>query len=178
MVAGDTTNGTDTPGEAPERVAGGSALVSLQAVSKSFGENLVLDGIDLEVPAGSAVVIAGPSGSGKSTMLRCVNGLESIDSGTIRFGGAEVDPADRSIYGIRAEIGMVFQQFNLFPHMTVAENITLGPLEVARTSRGEARERAARATGPGRDPGEGGRVSRRPLGRSAAAGGDRASACG
>ena len=137
-------SGTDAPGEAPGRVAAGSALVSLQAVSKSFGETLVLDGIDLEVPAGSAVVIAGPSGSGKSTMLRCVNGLESIDSGTIRFDGAEVDPGDRSIYGIRADIGMVFQQFNLFPHMTVAENITLGPLEVAGTSKGEARERAAR----------------------------------
>jgi len=119
-------------------------MVVLSAVCKSFGENLVLEEIDLEIERGSAVVVAGPSGSGKSTMLRCVNGLERIDSGTIRFDGRDVTSTDRSIYAIRADIGMVFQQFNLFPHMTVVENITLGPLEVAGVSKSEGRERALR----------------------------------
>jgi glutamate transport system ATP-binding protein len=106
-------------------------LVTLAGVRKSFGENVVLDGIDLEVGRGSAVVVAGPSGSGKSTMLRCINGLEPIDSGAIVFDGQPVESNGREVYGIRAQIGMVFQQFNLFPHMTVLENITLGPLEVS-----------------------------------------------
>jgi glutamate transport system ATP-binding protein len=106
-------------------------LVTLAGVRKSFGENVVLDGIDLEVGRGSAVVVAGPSGSGKSTMLRCINGLEPIDSGAIKFDGQSVESSGREVYGIRAQIGMVFQQFNLFPHMTVLQNITLGPLEVS-----------------------------------------------
>jgi ABC-type polar amino acid transport system ATPase subunit len=116
-------------------------LVTLAGVRKSFGENLVLDGIDLDVSRGSAVVIAGPSGSGKSTMLRCINGLEPIDSGEIVFDGRRVESSGREVYGIRAEIGMVFQQFNLFPHMTVLENITLAPLEVARDRSDQAKER-------------------------------------
>ncbi len=117
-------------------------LVRLADVNKSFGENLVLDGIDLDIERGSAVVIAGPSGSGKSTMLRCMNGLESIDSGLIEFDGQPVVRTGKEIYGIRAQIGMVFQQFNLFPHMTVLENIMLAPLEVADTNRGSAEEAA------------------------------------
>jgi len=117
-------------------------LVTLSEVSKSFGENLVLDDIDLEIERGSAVVIAGPSGSGKSTMLRCMNGLESIDSGKILFDGRPVETSGREIYGIRAKIGMVFQQFNLFPHMTVLQNITLAPLEVGGSTGGDAKDRA------------------------------------
>jgi glutamate transport system ATP-binding protein len=120
----------------------GAHLVTLSGVSKSFGDNLVLDGIDLEIARGSAVVVAGPSGSGKSTMLRCVNGLEPIDEGRITFDGREVSSTGREIYGIRAQIGMVFQSFNLFPHMTVLRNITLGPLEVEGIQSGAARERA------------------------------------
>jgi ABC-type polar amino acid transport system ATPase subunit len=120
------------------------ALVSLQRVRKSFGDLLVLDDIDLEVPRGNAIVIAGPSGSGKSTILRCINGLESIDDGEIRFDGRAVRSTGREIYAIRAEIGMVFQQFNLFPHMTVLENITLAPREVEEASREESRDRARR----------------------------------
>jgi glutamate transport system ATP-binding protein len=119
-------------------------LVALAGVRKSFGDNVVLDGIDLEIERGSAVVVAGPSGSGKSTMLRCINGLEPIDSGEITFDGRPVRSEGREIYGIRAQIGMVFQQFNLFPHMNVVENITLGPLEVAKVTKGEGRERALR----------------------------------
>ena len=118
------------------------ALVALAGVRKSFGDNLVIDGIDLEIGRGSAVVVAGPSGSGKSTILRCINGLEPIDSGAITFDGRPVRSEGREIYSIRAEIGMVFQQFNLFPHMTVTENITLGPHEVARLSTKDGRERA------------------------------------
>ncbi len=124
-----------TPGE-------GRGLVVLSGVRKSFGEQVVLDGIDLEIDRGSAVVIAGPSGSGKSTMLRCINGLETIEEGTIRFDGREVHSTGREIYAIRAEIGVVFQQFNLFPHMSVLDNITLGPLEVGDASKEEGRRRA------------------------------------
>ncbi len=113
-------------------------LVELEAVTKSFGDNVVLDGIDLTIDRGQAIVVAGPSGSGKSTMLRCVNGLETIDSGDIRFDGQSVPNAGKSIYGLRAEIGMVFQQFNLFPHKTVIDNITLGPIQVKGISDADA----------------------------------------
>ena len=117
-------------------------LVELASVRKSFGDNLVLDGIELRIDRGEAIVVAGPSGSGKSTMLRCINGLEPIDSGTIRFDGEQVDSTDRHVYGIRAQIGMVFQSFNLFPHMTVRQNITMAPLEVKGASKEAANERA------------------------------------
>jgi glutamate transport system ATP-binding protein len=125
-----------------ERAAHDGRLVHLDGVRKSFGDNLVLDGIDLEIDRGSAVVVAGPSGSGKSTMLRCINGLEPIDSGAVLFDGRPVETGGREVYAIRAEIGMVFQQFNLFPHMTVLDNITLAPLEVEGISKEEGRKRA------------------------------------
>jgi ABC-type polar amino acid transport system ATPase subunit len=116
-------------------------LVELAGVSKSFGDNLVLDQIELRIDPGEAIVVAGPSGSGKSTMLRCINGLEPIDSGIIRFDGQDVNTGDRQIYGIRAQIGMVFQAFNLFPHMTVLDNITMAPLEVKGTTKQAAKRR-------------------------------------
>ena len=119
----------------------GSGLVELAAVSKSFGDNLVLDNIDLRVDHGEAVVVAGPSGSGKSTMLRCINGLEPVDSGSIRFDGRPIEGIGREIYSVRAQIGMVFQQFNLFPHMTVLQNITLGAHPHEGHVREEAKER-------------------------------------
>jgi ABC-type polar amino acid transport system ATPase subunit len=124
------------------KAAANGHLVELNSVRKSFGDNLVLDGIELKIDRGAAIVVAGPSGSGKSTMLRCINGLEPIDSGTIRFDGQEVDSTNRHVYGIRAQIGVVFQQFNLFPHMTVRQNITMAPLEVKGTSKEEAKRRA------------------------------------
>ncbi len=105
-------------------------LVELRSIRKSFGDNVVLDDIDLAVGKGEAIVIAGPSGSGKSTMLRCMNGLEEIDSGAVLFDGETVDPKSKTIGRMRADIGMVFQQFNLFPHKTVLENITLAPVKV------------------------------------------------
>src|SRR3712207_9152209 len=119
-------------------------LVELEAVKKSFGDNVVLDGIDLTIDRGQAVVVAGPSGSGKSTMLRCINGLETVDSGDIRFDGQSVPKAGKKIYELRAEIGMVFQQFNLFPHKTVLDNITLGPREVKGVSEEDARSEERR----------------------------------
>jgi ABC-type polar amino acid transport system ATPase subunit len=118
-----------------------SRLVELRSVRKSFGDNVVLDGVDLEVERGAAIVIAGPSGSGKSTLLRCVNGLEPIDSGEIRFEGAPIDYSGKAISRLRTEIGMVFQQFNLFPHMTVLQNVTLGPIKAKEIARGDAERR-------------------------------------
>jgi ABC-type polar amino acid transport system ATPase subunit len=117
-------------------------LVELRQVRKSFGANLVLDQVDLTVKRGEAIVIAGPSGSGKSTMLRCVNALETIDSGDIIFDGTSVSKAGKNVYKLRAEIGMVFQSFNLFPHKTVLQNIMLGPIEIKDVPKAEARERA------------------------------------
>jgi glutamate transport system ATP-binding protein len=119
-------------------------LVEVHDVRKSFGKNVVLDGISLSIDRGEAIVVAGPSGSGKSTLLRCVNGLEPIDSGDIRFGGESIPKAGKGIYDLRAEIGMVFQSFNLFPHKTVMENVTIGPVEVRRVSKEEAADRAKR----------------------------------
>jgi ABC-type polar amino acid transport system ATPase subunit len=113
-------------------------LVEIDDVSKSFGSNQVLKGVSLSVDRGEAVVIAGPSGSGKSTLLRCINALETIDSGDIRFEGRSVASAGKDVYGLRAEMGMVFQQFNLFPHKSVLENVTLGPIEVKGTERDRA----------------------------------------
>jgi glutamate transport system ATP-binding protein len=124
--------------------AGGGRLVELEGVRKSFGDNLVLDNIHLVIDRGEVVVIAGPSGSGKSTLLRCINGLEEVDEGEVRFDGQSVSRAGKAINRLRAEIGMVFQQFNLFAHKTVLENITLAPVEVKGLGKDEARERAVR----------------------------------
>jgi glutamate transport system ATP-binding protein len=120
----------------------GSSLVELRSIRKSFGDNVVLDGIDLAIGRGEVVVIAGPSGSGKSTMLRCINGLETVDEGEVRFDGRSVSGAGKALAKLRSEIGMVFQQFNLFAHKTVMENVTLAPMEVKGLSKAAARERA------------------------------------
>jgi ABC-type polar amino acid transport system ATPase subunit len=117
-------------------------LVEIEKVHKSFGSNHVLNGIDLEVARGEAIVIAGPSGSGKSTLLRLMNGLESADSGDVRFDGNSITKAGKEIFRYRSDIGMVFQQFNLFPHKTVLENVMLGPIEVKNLGKTEARDRA------------------------------------
>ena len=121
---------------------GAPALVELRSVRKSFGDNVVLDDIDLAIAPGEAVVVAGPSGSGKSTMLRCINGLEGVDSGEVLFDGKRVDPNSKSIGRMRADIGMVFQQFNLFPHKTVLQNITLAPVKVKGVEPAAAEARA------------------------------------
>jgi glutamate transport system ATP-binding protein len=117
-------------------------IVELSGVRKAFDGNVVLEGIDLGIDRGESIVVAGPSGSGKSTMLRCVNGLETIDGGAITFDGQRVDTAGRGIARLRADIGMVFQQFNLFPHMTVERNVMLAPVQVRVLPEAKAREHA------------------------------------
>src|SRR3954470_18168842 len=122
------------------RPAGG--VVRLEAVRKSFGDNLVLDGINLEVATGEVLVVIGASGSGKSTLLRCVNLLEPLDSGRIFFEGEEITRKGTDVSGVRQRIGMVFQQFNLFPHLTVLKNVTLAARRVRKMGRAEAEARA------------------------------------
>ncbi|MFD9127085.1 amino acid ABC transporter ATP-binding protein [Kitasatospora sp. NPDC059571] len=117
-------------------------VLELQEVRKAFGPQVVLRSVDLAVPAHSVTVLIGASGSGKSTLMRCANLLEDVDDGAILLDGEEItDPgADRD--AVRRRIGVVFQQYNLFPHMTVLENITLAPRRVHRVARAEAEERA------------------------------------
>jgi polar amino acid transport system ATP-binding protein len=122
----------------------GSSALILEDVYKSFGENEVLKGIDLEVTPHEVVCLIGASGSGKSTLLRCVNLVEPIDSGRIVVEGEEITARGVDSNRIRRRIGIVYQSFNLFPHMTVLRNITLAPREALRTSRAEA-EKNARA---------------------------------
>ena len=119
-------------------------LLTVSDLHKSYGANTVLDGLDLEVRPGEVVVIVGPSGCGKSTLLRCINGLEPIQAGEIRVAGERVDPAAKSITALRQKIGMVFQSYDLFPHLSVLENITLAPRKVQRRPREEV-EAEARA---------------------------------
>lgn len=119
----------------------GEPIVRMIDVNKHFGRHHVLKDINLSVQRREAVVILGPSGSGKSTLLRCVNGLEPIDSGVLIFDGYDIAAAGKNIHRLRAQIGMVFQQFNLFPHLTALENIALGPVEVKKVPRAEAEER-------------------------------------
>ena len=116
-------------------------LVELAGIKKAFGDNVVLDGVDLNVRRGEVIVIAGPSGSGKSTMLRCVNGLETVDAGEVRFDGQPVRPG-KGLPALRAQIGFVFQQFHLFPHMTVLANIALAPMKVKGIGAEQARATA------------------------------------
>ncbi len=113
-------------------------LLRLDRIVKSFGDNLVLDGIDLEVATGEVLVVIGPSGSGKSTLLRCVNLLEPLDSGRIDFEGAEITGKGTDVSRVRQRIGMVFQQFNLFPQLTVLDNLTLAPRRIRKLNRAEA----------------------------------------
>jgi ABC-type polar amino acid transport system ATPase subunit len=122
-------------------MAGGD-IVELVAVRKAFGDQLVLNAIDLRIARGEAIVVAGPSGSGKSTMLRCINGLEAIDAGSITFDGHRIDTSGRGLARLRTRIGMVFQQFNLFPHMTVERNITLAPIKAKGVPEARAKEKA------------------------------------
>ncbi len=126
----------------PLMTSGIEALVELHKVNKSFGRLHVLKDVDLSVGSGEVVVVLGPSGSGKSTLLRCVNGLEPVDSGEVYFDGKDVSAAGRSIHKLRSEIGMVFQQFDLFPHLSVINNVMLGPVEVKKVPKAEARTKA------------------------------------
>ena len=117
-------------------------IVSLRGVNKWYGEYHALRDVDLEVAGGERIVICGPSGSGKSTLIRCINGLEAHQAGTIMVDGTRLGDDTGSIEAVRRSVGMVFQQFNLFPHLTVLENLTLAPTWVGRLPQAEARERA------------------------------------
>jgi glutamate transport system ATP-binding protein len=116
-------------------------LVVLQGVRKSFGDVQALVDIDLTVAAGEVVVLIGPSGSGKSTLCRCINRLETIDAGTILIDGTPLPQEGRALARLRADIGMVFQSFNLFAHKTILENVTLGPIKVRGIPKAEATQR-------------------------------------
>jgi ABC-type polar amino acid transport system ATPase subunit len=122
--------------------AAGAPMVRLEAVVKSFGDNRVLDGIDLTVDQGDVLVVIGPSGSGKSTLLRCVNLLEPIDSGRIFLEGEEITGKGVDVSGVRQRIGIVFQQFNLFPHLRAIDNVTLAARRVKHIPRERAEKRA------------------------------------
>lgn len=114
----------------------------MKDVKKSFGSLRALDGVDLVVNRGEVVVVIGPSGSGKSTLCRCINRLETIDSGTILIDGAPLPEEGKALAKMRADVGMVFQSFNLFAHKTVLQNVTLGPIKVRGLSKEQAIARA------------------------------------
>ena len=121
-----------------------NSFITLRDVNKSFGENLVLDNLSLEINRGEYVSLIGPSGSGKSTILRCINLLEPIDDGSVWFDGDDISIPGLDPNSVRRRIGMVFQSYNLFPHMTVAQNISLAPVRVLGRKSIDARQRAAR----------------------------------
>jgi ABC-type polar amino acid transport system ATPase subunit len=117
-------------------------LIEIRNVSKWYGEFQVLKDIKEEIKKGQTVVICGPSGSGKSTLLRCINGLEPIQKGEILVDGVSVSDPSTNLYKLRTEIGMVFQRFELYPHMTALQNITLAPMKVRNKPRREAKTKA------------------------------------
>jgi general L-amino acid transport system ATP-binding protein len=117
-------------------------IIRLEGVTKLFGTFRALNHVDLEVALGERMVVCGPSGSGKSTLIRCINRLEEHDAGRITVDGTELDDDTKHIAKIRAEIGMVFQQFNLFPHLTVLRNLTLAPMRTRGLGRKEAEDLA------------------------------------
>ncbi|MGS0543542.1 amino acid ABC transporter ATP-binding protein [Pseudomonas sp. Y5-11] len=119
-----------------------SALIEFQGFNKCYGEQQVLKGIDLRVRSGEVIVILGPSGCGKSTLLRCLNGLESAHGGSLKFVGRELLDKATDWREVRQQIGMVFQSYHLFPHMSVLDNLLLGPLKVQKRQRREAQQQA------------------------------------
>jgi ABC-type polar amino acid transport system ATPase subunit len=130
------------PADAALAARAGTPLIRAEALRKSFGDNLVLDDIDLDVGVGEVLVVIGPSGSGKSTLLRCLNLLEPLDSGRIFFEGVEITRKGVDVPAVRTRIGIVFQQFNLFPHLKVIDNLTIAVRRVRKTPRARAEKRA------------------------------------
>lgn len=117
-------------------------MIKIQGLHKSFGELQVLKGIDYEVEEKEVICVIGPSGSGKSTFLRCINLLEEITAGEVFIDGVKVNDPKTNINGIRTEVGMVFQQFNLFPHMRVIDNITVAPIKIRKMNQADAEQLA------------------------------------
>ncbi len=151
---------TAGPSVAPDQLGG--PLVVLSDVDKYFGELHVLQKINLTVRKGEVVVVLGPSGSGKSTLCRAINRLETIESGTITIDGQQLPEEGKALAHLRADVGMVFQSFNLFSHKTVLENVTLGPIKVRKKPQAEAKQAWHGAAQAG-----GGRVASREVSGSA-----------
>jgi ABC-type polar amino acid transport system ATPase subunit len=122
--------------------ANNNTAISLKNIDKFYGDFQALKQVNLEVKTGQRVVVCGPSGSGKSTMIRCINRLEHHDAGSITVDGVELNEETKNIKTIRQDVGMVFQQFNLFPHLTVLENLMLGQVKVRKLPKQDSRERA------------------------------------
>ncbi|AVA22066.1 MULTISPECIES: amino acid ABC transporter ATP-binding protein [unclassified Rhizobium] len=120
------------------------SLIEVTEVRKSFGANEVLKGINLDVAPGEVIAIIGKSGSGKSTLLRCINGLETIDDGAISVAGAQLLPDDLHLKALRLKVGMIFQQFNLFPHLSAGRNVMLSQMVVKKASKADAEAMARR----------------------------------
>lgn len=119
-----------------------TALLSIEHLKKAYGENVVLKDISLSVKRGEVIVVIGPSGCGKSTFLRCINALEPIQGGTIKVEGKDVSSTGKDLTELRQKVGMVFQSYDLFPHMTVIDNITLAPMKVKKVPKAQAEETA------------------------------------
>ena len=133
---------SDAPSNTPEVPSESDAIIDIIDMHKWFGEFHVLNGINLTVKKQERIVICGPSGSGKSTLIRCINRLEEHQRGQIIVDGIELTNNLKNIEKIRAEVGMVFQHFNLFPHLTIVENLTIGPIWVRKVPKKEAEETA------------------------------------
>lgn len=123
-------------------ISNGGPVIKMVNVTKSFGELVVLRNINVEIKKGEVLVVLGPSGSGKSTLIRCINRLEKIDEGKILLDGKDIYSPDMDVHKLRTRVGMVFQQFNLFPHMKVIDNIMLSPIKVKNISKDKAKEEA------------------------------------
>ena len=138
----ETSTTTSNVNSDATQIGGRELMIEMAGVDKFFGSFQALSSIDMKVGAGEVVVVIGPSGSGKSTLIRCINRLEHHDRGHIVVDGVELTDDVRNIALIRRETGMVFQQFNLFPHLTVIDNITLGPRQVLKMPKQQAEDRA------------------------------------
>ena len=132
----------DSDASTPPAPKGGEPMVAIKAVNKHFGELHVLKDIDLTVGKGEVVVVLGPSGSGKSTLCRTINRLETFESGSIAIDGKALPEEGKELAHLRADVGMVFQSFNLFAHKTILENVTLGPIKVRKQKKSAAEQRA------------------------------------
>ncbi len=132
---------TEQP-QAAVAAAAGEPIIRMEGVNKWYGEFHVLKNINLDVRAGERIVVCGPSGSGKSTLIRCINHLERFQKGRIVVDGIELSDKGKDVDAVRREVGMVFQQFNLFPHLTVLQNCTLSPIQTRGVPRAEAEARA------------------------------------